>query len=334
MKPVATNRIVFRRETLEIRCDTKERYWKFPDQSYYSSWVPALRFRVNYNFENTMRLKAEWSLPDGKPWFSESLNGSYDKIETPYSNDERFQNGVVQGGVYGVKITDTRSGQVLFEGKFRVNKFKYGETTPMYKNQFGFAVDFDGALPVAFIGFNWNRDAAAPPLTVGMWIKEPKNMYRSDFEARLFLNGQEIATTDDRGGVKDQVESRSPNANNYYPQGRYEYWSFSWPVRYLASGTGASYPSDRFINKEDGEYTFKILYKGVQIREGSFTVKNGQLADKGHNSEPGFSGYELIVPVEVMGGKDDWKPENADIMFFANPIRGIIVKTGPNKGNK
>ena len=239
----------------------------------------------------------------------------------------------MQGGVYGVKVTDTRSGAVMFEGKFRVNKFKYGENTPMYKNQFGFATDFDGALPVAFIGFAWNRDSATPPLTVGMWIKEPKNMYRSDLEARLFLNGQEIATTDDRG-MSDQVESRSPNASNYYPQGRYEYWRFSWPVRYIASGTGASYPTDRFINREDGEYTFKVFHKGVQIREGGFTVKGGVLVDKGHNAEPGFSGQELMVPVEVMGGKDDWKPANADIMFFGNPIRGIVIKTGPNKGNK
>lgn len=325
MKPVtATNQIVFEKESLEIRCDTKERYWKFPDQSYYSSWVPALKFRVTYNNDTTPRLVAEYFTPDGKSWFTEPLNYSFNEVKTPYSNDERFKNGSVAAGVYGVKITDTRTSAVLFEGKFRVVKFKWGESTPMYKNQFGFATDFDGALQVGQVRLDYQRANDAPQVVVGMWIKEPKNLYRSDLEARMFLNGQEIATTDDRG-QSEQIETRSPNSSNYYPDGRYEFWEFRWPVRYFALKTASGYPNTKFINQGgDGQYTVKLFYKGQQIREAAFTVSGGAIVDDGVTLANGFSGIRAIIPVKVMGAKDKWNPTNAKTDgFWGTPVKGI-----------
>lgn len=324
MKPVtATNKMLFEMETLEIRCDTKERYWKFPDQSYYSSWVPAMKFRITYNNETTPRLVAEYFTPDGKSWFTEPLDYSSNEAKTPYSNDERFKNGSVAAGVYGVKITDTRTNAVLFEGKFRVVKFKWGESTPMYKNQFGFAADFDGALQVGQVRLDYKRQNDAPHVVVGMWLKEPKNLYRSDLEARMYLNGQQIATTDDRG-QSEQVETRSPNASNYYPDGRYEFWEFRWPVRYFAFKSVASYPNDHFINKSDGEYTVKLFYKGELLRETGFTVKGGIIADNGFASSNGFSGLRAIVPVKVIGTRDKWNPANAKTDgFWGRPVKGI-----------
>jgi hypothetical protein len=324
MKPVVpTSQIIFEKETLEIRCDTKDRYWKFPDQSYYTSWVPAMKVKVTYNNDVTPRLVAEYFTPDGKSWFTEALDYAWNEVKTPYSNEERFKNASVLPGVYGVKISDSRSGSVLFEGKFRVNRFKWGENTPMYKNQFGFATDFDGALQVGQVRLDYKRANTAPQVVLGLWIKDPKTLYTKDFEARMFLNGQQIATTDN-GGQIERIESRSPNASNYYPDGSYHFFEFRWPVRYFVSKSTLSYPNDKYINDADGEYSVKLFYMGEQIRETGFTVKGGIIADNGVASTYGFSGFRAMVPVKVMGTKDKWNPANAKTDgFWGRPIKGI-----------
>src|SRR5438128_83285 len=72
-KPPPPDAPLFLADTLEIRCDTQDYYWKLPKEPNYTSWTPSLRFKLIYGGSTRLRFKAEYFMPDGQPWFSESL---------------------------------------------------------------------------------------------------------------------------------------------------------------------------------------------------------------------------------------------------------------------
>src|ERR1041384_3977987 len=53
--PGATDSPVLLKTTLDIRCDTEARYWKLPNESNYTIWVPQVRFDVLYNGATKLR---------------------------------------------------------------------------------------------------------------------------------------------------------------------------------------------------------------------------------------------------------------------------------------
>jgi hypothetical protein len=92
-RPVPTSQPVFLRDTVEITLQTKNTYWKFPNQNDYTSWVPRVIFEVFYDDSAKLRYTAEWFNPDGSPWFSEALSYTYTgnmtaRITSEYSSDE------------------------------------------------------------------------------------------------------------------------------------------------------------------------------------------------------------------------------------------------------
>ena len=76
-RPQPTSKPVFLRDTIEVQLQTKETYWKFPNQNYYTSWVPRASFQVFYDGSTVLRYTAEWFNPDGSTWFTESLRSSH-----------------------------------------------------------------------------------------------------------------------------------------------------------------------------------------------------------------------------------------------------------------
>ncbi|HRI02651.1 MAG TPA: hypothetical protein PLL77_02810 [Pyrinomonadaceae bacterium] len=327
--PTATDNPVLLKTTLDIRCDTENRYWKMPTESNYTSWIPQLKFKVRYAGATKLRLMAEYFTPDGKPWFSETLgtNMSNATEKTVDINSERgsgrFENkSTIATGLFGVKITDSRDGSVLFQGKFKVGKFKYGPNIPMFKNQNDFFVDQDWNLPIGYVWLNW-KDRNAPAPTVSMWIKG--EMRLDDLEARLFYNGEQIATTDDMGAA-ESVQQRYPNSLENKETHRWELFNFEWyKYKYAANAQGRNmFRQARFMNDSDGSYTVKVFHKGVQIREASFSVAGGMIADNGVASSNNFSDGKTIIPVKIMGDRDKWSSATwkADA-FYANPLSGF-----------
>ena len=65
-QPVPTNVPVFLKDTIGIDARTENRYWKFPNQNDFSSWVPQVSFLVFYDNSITLRYVAEWFNPDGR----------------------------------------------------------------------------------------------------------------------------------------------------------------------------------------------------------------------------------------------------------------------------
>ncbi len=327
--PQATDKPALLKTSLDIRCDTEARYWKMPGESNYTSWIPQVRFKVLYAGTVKLRLNAEYFTPDGKPWFTETLK--QDRLDGVAKTVEiitdrvsgRFEGkSTIATGLFGVKIVDSGDGSVLFQGKFKVGKFKWGPAIPMFKNQHDFFVDQDWNLPIGYAWLNW-KDKNAPPPTVSMWIKGETRL--DDLEARLFYNGEQIATTDDMGAAQS-VQQRYPNSLENKETHRWELFDFEWyKWKYAATPTGRNmYRQARFMNEMDGQYTVKVFHKGVQIREAAFTVSGGNFSDNGVAANNNFNDGKAIIAVKVMGDKDKWNSATwkADA-FYANPLTGF-----------
>lgn len=328
--PGATDSPVMLKTTLDIRADTEARYWKMPGESNYTSWVPQVRFNVLYNGAAKLRLMAEYFTPDGKAWTSETLKQNTasaqeqtvelitDRVGDRFTN--RSTNAV---GTFGIKITDTRDGKVLFQGKFKVGKFKYGPDIPMFKNQYDFFVEQDWNMPIGYVWLDSSTDKHGLLPTFSVWIKGENRL--DDLEARLFYNGQQIATTDDMGAAGSK-QRRYPNSLQNKETHRWELLDFAWyKFRYAATPQGRKmFANAKFMNDMAGDYSVKVFHKGVQIREAAFSVVNGEFVDNGIAKNNSFAEHKVIVPVKIMGDKDKWNTTQWKTdAFYGNPLAGF-----------
>lgn len=328
-KPVPNETPVFLKTTLDVRTDLENRYWKLPNESNYTSWIPEVRFKVFYKSNVRPRFQAEYFTPDGKSWFTEQLqqnlsdanSGTVD-INSPHAGDRFTNRSTVATGTYGVKITDTRDGAVLFEGRFKVGKYKYGPNIPMFKNQYCFYVEQDWNLPIGYVWLDFRQDQFAPLVRAGMWFKGELRM--GDFEARLFYNGQQIATTDDMGEVSND-DRRFPNIIENKELAYWQRWSFAWyKARFYKPGGPMKYPAAKFLNTMPGEYTVKVFYLGAQVREVSFKIENGNLVDNVIAKQNGFNDPMIITPVKILSTTEKWNATawKTDA-FYGNPLAGF-----------
>jgi len=160
-------------ETLEVRTDTQDYYWKMPKESEYTSWLPHIRFNVDYGGGSRLRYKADYFMPDGSPWYSETLEQK--GTETPYIIESEFVSDKDQGkaivtpGIFGLKITNMRDNSLVFQGKFKVIKYKPENTDARYRNLVDFYVDQDFTLPIGFTDLDYSSRAQALP-HIRMWF--------------------------------------------------------------------------------------------------------------------------------------------------------------------
>jgi hypothetical protein len=62
---------------------------------------------------------------------------------------------VVSAGIFGLKITNSKTNEVAFQCKFKVNKKPAFPGETQYKNRFEFFVDNDWNLPIGYVGFSY-----------------------------------------------------------------------------------------------------------------------------------------------------------------------------------
>jgi hypothetical protein len=319
-------------DTLEIQVEHWDYYWKIPNDNHNTSWAPRIRFFVFYGGSTKLRFKADYFMPDGSLWFSEALEyrGGYDErsglsLLQSESDSTRDKKTIVTGGLFGIKITNIRDNSTVFQGKFKVNRYKPQYSDARYKNEVDYYVDYDWKLPIGLADLDYERDVASP--VIRMWFKG--DIKNDNLEARIFHNGKQIATTDD-GGLVDTGES-------YYADKRGDdqslYWrefKFSWPRRAEFIMTEeqrnfTAYANALYINQMPGEYVVKVYYNGEQVRETKFSVGNdGTYADNGIAKQSNLTTNKIILPVKVMGTLDKWNPANAKAQgFFGNPVNGL-----------
>jgi len=319
-------------DTLEVQVEHWDYYWKIPNDNHNTSWAPRIRFFVFYGGSTKLRYKVDYSMPDGSPWFSEALEyrGGYDErgglslVASP-TDTSRDKNAIVTGGLFGIKITNIRDNSTVFQGKFKVNRYKPQYSDARYKNEVDYYVDYDWKLPIGFADLDYERDNATP--IIRMWFKG--DIANDNLEARLFHNGQQIATTDDGGGVD--------HGEDYYADKRGDdkslFWrefKFSWPSRIEFIMTEdlrnfTAYNNAKFINQMPGEYVVKVYYNGDQVRETKFSIgNNGTYADNGIAKQSKLTTNKIILPVKVIGTLDKWNAVNAKTQgFYGNPVNGL-----------
>lgn len=328
---IATENPVFMKNTLDVRADTENRYWKMPSESNYTSWIPMVRFRVFYAGRTQLTYKIEYFDSAGKPWFSETVKQSLrdnNINQTEISSERgpgRFDGkSVMTTGTFGVKITNLSNNESVFEGKFKVGKFKYGATIPMFKNTFAFYVEQDWNLPIGYVWLRAQSDKMNPFLVASMWMKGDLRL--DDLEAKLFYNGAEIATTKDMGEASPG-QARFPNNNEDKNLAQWTQYDFGWyKVRANLGSSGMKYPLAKFLNQMPGDFVVKVFHKGVQVRETAFSVGANGFVDNGIAMQNNLGDDKIIVPVKVFGTEKwnatAWKTD----AFYGNPLAGFSAQ--------
>lgn len=321
-RPFPTNVPVFMKDTFGVDAKTQS-------ISNFSKWIPQVSFDLFYDNSAKLRYVAEWFKPDGALWFSEPLEmydaDDYSKKVTLRSadSDEIFKASAINAvGTYGVKVTNSKTNEVVFQGKFKVNKLAHADE-PKEKNLFRFYVDHDWLIPVGYAGYDiesWRSGENFP--AVMMWFKG--SLDNKEFEAVLYRNGQKIATTD-KGGTISTIQERGGMCYQIRDVCEFHLWKFAWN-NFLLNDKDyikEKYPNALITGDVTGELSVKIFYKGEQVREAKFSLAADGAPVRNSFSDGIFSTISLI-PVKAMGTAEKW---NANAwktdMFYGNPLSGF-----------
>ncbi len=327
---------VFLKNTLYVKTQVHDEYWKAPNESNFSSWVPLIRFSQFYNNEKSLNYTVEYFNSDGSLWYSEILESSNLSADrTVLFQSPSPWNGIIatkstdKTGVYSFKITDQDTKAVLFQGKFKVGKFSRS-SRPQEKNKNDFYVEHDWLAPFGMIGFHHSDlEIGGISPEVSVWLNG--SIDSSDLEGRIFYKGNQIASTKEKGGVSDYDERASYYAAAFVPQQIWKRWQFQWE-NFLVDNSGGfnrdNYPNAHYADKNPGEYTVKIYHQGKEIRELSFTVgADGRFVAPSYTNQIPIPYHHIILPVKIIGTPDKFNPTawKTDA-FYGNPLNGFTVQ--------
>ena len=318
-------------ETLEIKAHNQAKYWKTPANNDNPSWFPQVSFDVFYAAGSpTLRYVADWTNPDGSLWFSEPLEMNYGNdfpdLRSPYESKDIEPKAVVATGTYGLKITDSKTSQIIFQGKFKVSKMPLAPPTD---HKLLFYVENDWTMPIGFVGFklHWTDYNVHTRPIVFFWFKGTPDS--GQMEAELYYNNQRIATTDKGGNAGIRSEERGADCYEARQVCAHKLLGFEWNNFVINNSSAArqNNPNAWFTNDHPGEYTVKVFYNGDQVRETKFTIQpNGWLAPNAYAAQIPMDGWKIVVPVKVMGTLDKWNPAawKTDA-FYGNPLTGFVA---------
>ena len=322
--------------TLFVRARRMQRYWKFPDQDNYWSWIPQVGFTAAAPFASGSKFEVDFTLPDGKPWITLKCNlpetdggPALQTFGTEWESGHQDPRAIIATGVFGftIRVKNALEGTntVFYKGRFKVNKFHVGNDLPAFKNQFEYYVDQDWTLPIGYLWLDTLADAEAPPLNTSLWIRGTAD--DTKIAAYVFYNGKNIASTKEATGSAGTAGSILTSGNDEDP--RWEHWRFRWNnVRGYNITTSANRYEGHFLNQNPGQYEIKVLRNGKLVRTAQFTVgADGRIVDNGLATNNSLGMPVLILPVKVLGDQDGtwdaaaWKTE----AFYGNPLNGFTA---------
>ncbi|MBC7898611.1 MAG: hypothetical protein H7070_01035 [Saprospiraceae bacterium] len=336
IRPTADPQLVT--DSIYIQAETRDEYWKMPRQKY-SSWLPKVRFGLFYDWKLTLPHLVEYFNSDGSLWFSETIEGEMpgDNRVVPFKTGRGYVDKMWESkstaatGIYGIKITNTKSGKMIFQGKFKVGKFPREYKG---KNEVEFYVDHDWILPIGTVSFHHSNFSGQDigfnfPVEVSMWFKKNPGSDHQ-LEARLFYKGQQIAVTKRLEGYEDRASEVGNLSADLHHWKRLQ---FQWSSENVNVDNGGSYHKDNmpksfFVDRNPGEYTVKVYDKAVQVREAKFTVgTDGRIVDGGYQKPGYLAYYKVIIPVTVIGTSEKWNAAAWKTeAFYGNPMAGFTVQ--------
>jgi hypothetical protein len=310
------------------------------------SWVPMMSFRINGPVGSGSQLYAEFNVPGtGIVKFDCRTNereaGNWDDVEcggrdsVPEEKASKYT-GLVS---FSIKMRNELAGtdQTLFTGKAKIVKAHSNEAqTPKFVNHFVYYVDHDWNLPIGYVFYREDerRGMKSPILNLAFWVRgDPYN-----FQPHLFYQGKEVGkmTYEGQEVGKASCESEKDNTTTNYvadnvPQKAK--WSRiictfgnvrGWDKTGEAPGMfGPLYSLD----KNPGEYEFKLLWNNKLARSIKFNVKPDGSFDNGIATANKINSERTIVPVQIIGDQDGpwdraaWKAD----AFYGNPLTGFTA---------
>jgi hypothetical protein len=321
--------------TLTVRAVRDLNYWKLPDAKNFWSWMPKVEFLVTGPVVDASFFTFEFTMPDGKPWFSYDsepvsvAEGQTRRVESETVPRWKDKRSIVETGVFGFKVTLKNNlngtSKEMYRGKFKVAKKFAGTPYPDFKNQYAFYVDQDWALPIGYVALDAKADENAPILNAFMW-------FRGDFDntllaAYLYYNGKQISTTTSNekgyGSSTKAVITEGDDQKEFY----WAFWKFGF-YNVRAFDSSGSNSTAHLLNKNPGNYEIKVLLNGELVRTANFTVgSDGKIVDSGVAANNGFGGTGVVIPVKIMPTKEgtlnlqSWKTE----AFYGNPLTGFTA---------
>jgi hypothetical protein len=320
--------------SIQITAQRLVRYWKQPQAENYWTWLPRVGFNVIGPVNAGTVFVIDFTNPDGSPWysvdcFSQSVPaGQLGGVGTPAVTTHIDNRSTLATGTFGLKIRMKNevmgTNEMLFTGKFKVNKFHVGNNLPAFKNQFEYYVENDWLLPIGYLWFSPQIDANAPGLVATMWFRG--ELDDTKVAAYLFYNGKQIGGTKEQTGSAASDSSLLTSGNDKDP--RWERWSFRWGfVRGYNLNTNDSSPLF-LLSKNPGQYEIKVLREGELARSMKFSVGvDGRVIDNGVAKQNNLGWLGVVVPVKVIGVSDGawdanaWKTD----AFYGNPLTGFAA---------
>jgi hypothetical protein len=214
------------KNTVFVRTYRDTLYWKAPGINDFWNWTPGIEFSLTGPIPRGNQLSVEFTMPDGKPWFSEDLhteNVQEGQISSAFSTipGHADKNGILTTGTFGFKII-LKNGlentqKELYRGKFTVNKIYRGNGLPQFKNQNEYYVEQDWVMPIGYLGYNFAVNAEAPPIWASMWFRGENTTEK--LQGFLFCNGKQISsTTNSSMGSADSRKSLLTSGNDVDPR--------------------------------------------------------------------------------------------------------------------
>lgn len=295
-------------------------------------WTPMVSFQLNGPIPDSTIASVEFTLPDGKAWFTADCNleNADSKIVSVRDCGEKVDSSKASflTGLFGfkIKVSNELAGtnQTLMTGKIKIGKFIYNPSGGAeFNEQFYYYLDNDWRLPIGYV-YPYYDDGEYVHLNVDMWFKG-KEAEEDEFSGYLFYQGKEVGSTKQSGGtVSTYIIERAIERNPF----EYYQRSFRIPAIIKCDYMDAHQHQGIKLKDNPGDYELKVLFKGKLVRSVKFSIgKDGLPVDNGIAKNSNLGNPLVIVPVSVLGALDGtwnktaWQTE----AFWGNPLKGFTA---------
>ena len=310
------------------------------------SWVPRIEFRVGGPIPSGGQLYAEFNLPGAGPWVKfdcrteETQAGYWWKTECGARDIPEEKGSTYTGPVqFAIKMRNELMGSdvTLFTGRAKVEKALSNLSGPKAANKFVYFVNHDWNLPIGYVFLTPDEVHGWKKTTLGVafWTR---GEYHGNFEPHLFYQGKEVGKVFFEGRevskptCDPEVENNTTHTvTDTMPQKatwvrvRCSFYSVQGWDR-TGDGPGMFGPLHQ-LDKNPGEYEFKVLWNNRLARSIKFTVGADGKFDNGVASANKLGSDRAVAPVQVIGEQDGawdraaWKTE----AFYGNPLAGFTA---------
>ena len=307
------------------------------------SWVPEMKFRVNGPIASGSQLYVQFSLPTG-PWVkfdcetNNTEKGYWWKTECGGRQIAEAQSSTYTGPVnFVIKMRNELQGTdtTIFTGKMKVGKHRSNEHGPKAVNKFVYYVDHDWNLPIGYVYLTASdvHGWKMPDFHVAFWVRgdaykfDPHLFYQGKEVGKKFLDGMEIG----RAGCGAEVEI---NPTHYVEEtvlqkAKWARIECDFPNIKGSNTAGEGHIAGELftLDKNPGEYEFKLLWNNKLARSIKFTVAPGGKFDNGIATSNLLGSDRVIVPVQIIGDQDGpwnktaWQTD----AFYGNPLKGFTA---------